>query len=860
MQHNITVDNRKIIIDTTDNVVRNNVNVDTIKVTFKGDIWDDVDHTSVFFKNGDVVIRQEYVDGMPIPWEVLERIGVLRLTFKGYTEDENEIIVTQYMKNGFTVEPCGHCHGGNVSRDPSPSEFKVFNDTIEQIRDEIEAGMVKGEPGADGYTPIKGIDYFDGQDGYTPIKGVDYFDGLPGNDGEPGYTPVKGIDYFDGADGQTPVITATKVGNETIILSDGVEIAHVLDGEDGAPGSDATATDVQINGTSITEDGVANIPLANQTVYGVVKADPTYGIGQNQVGLYVAAATQSQINSRNNGNKPIAPSVLDYAVKAAMTDGKGAEWTGTEKESGRNRMGAASNIELEKIRKRVQLNEQRIQIAEAVLSEGDFGWKLETEESYEHEVPKNAVKVVGKSNSFADLVGIEGKTVVWNNQHVYGRTGEVLGITFSTVEAGKKWHVSGTATSTTSYTAISVYEFIVGNVYFIDSRTPLPVKSNTGVKGNGSIIVTARTSLSCGFEFTAGTQYEFDYEPFVVDLTQMFGAGNEPTELTDPRIQAIKAYVELHPEFNAGELISANVERVESVGKNLFIHKAGQYNLVYGGRDLDAETIDDLFTLENGVTYTFSCVNTIDAMLYVRTKRNGVWSSVTSGKNNVTFTVPIDAERMNIWWYKSGAGQADYATITNVQIERGTTATEYSPYGIKESIDIPQLDLKSAGAVADREDFVAEQVERKIGVVDLGSLNWRKHPNGFFLSDNLSPISASWWGISSMPNVVCGKFARMTWNEITESANDNCVSAFENQVRVSCSTYANATEFKSAMHGVLLYYELAEPLTEPLEMDKSFMECEPGGVIRFAQANGEQMAVPHAIQFPVNNREGLTNG
>jgi len=68
-----------------------------------------------------------------------------------------------------------------------------------------------GEPG---YTPKKGVDYFDGEPGYTPKKGVDYFDGEPGYtpvkgkdyfDGEPGYTPVKGKDYFDGEPGYTPV-------------------------------------------------------------------------------------------------------------------------------------------------------------------------------------------------------------------------------------------------------------------------------------------------------------------------------------------------------------------------------------------------------------------------------------------------------------------------------------------------------------------------------------------------------------------------------------------------------------------------------------------------------------------------------
>lgn len=64
----------------------------------------------------------------------------------------------------------------------------------------------QGDPGKPGYTPVKGIDYFDGEPGkpgYTPVKGVDYFDG---KQGDPGYTPVKGVDYFDGEPGKTPVL------------------------------------------------------------------------------------------------------------------------------------------------------------------------------------------------------------------------------------------------------------------------------------------------------------------------------------------------------------------------------------------------------------------------------------------------------------------------------------------------------------------------------------------------------------------------------------------------------------------------------------------------------------------------------
>ena len=40
-----------------------------------------------------------------------------------------------------------------------------------------------------------------GDDGYTPVFGVDYFNGSEGINGTPGYTPVFGVDYFNGSDG-----------------------------------------------------------------------------------------------------------------------------------------------------------------------------------------------------------------------------------------------------------------------------------------------------------------------------------------------------------------------------------------------------------------------------------------------------------------------------------------------------------------------------------------------------------------------------------------------------------------------------------------------------------------------------------
>lgn len=121
-------------------------------------------------------------------------------------------------------------------------------------------------------------------------------------------------------------------------------------GDPGEPGSDAAATDVRIAGKSITADGVADIPAAvNNGSYGVVKvgAPDLYGIQVNAVGyLSNTAAENAQIDAHAGWFRPIVPSNLDYAVKAAMCDGKGAAWTAAEQAAARERMGLGNSLEL----------------------------------------------------------------------------------------------------------------------------------------------------------------------------------------------------------------------------------------------------------------------------------------------------------------------------------------------------------------------------------------------------------------------------------------------------------------------------------------------------------------------------------
>lgn len=130
-------------------------------------------------------------------------------------------------------------------------------------------------------------------------------------------------------------------------------------GPQGAPGSDASVTteniqsalgytpvkDVQVAGVSVLTEDVANVLMANKGVLGVSSVD-NYSIGTTNTGtLFLYNSRKEDIDARS-ANIALTPYNLDYAVKAAMCDGKGAAWTATEQKAARERMGIPGEFEL----------------------------------------------------------------------------------------------------------------------------------------------------------------------------------------------------------------------------------------------------------------------------------------------------------------------------------------------------------------------------------------------------------------------------------------------------------------------------------------------------------------------------------
>lgn len=106
--------------------------------------------------------------------------------------------------------------------------------------------------------------------------------------------------------------------------------------------------DVRINGESIVQDGVAEIPISSHDTLGLVYTDNsaggyTTGLMNQQGRLKVNTASIDDVNKRRL-RKEIDCSNFDYAVKAAMCDGKGAAWTADEQAAARERMGVGNYV------------------------------------------------------------------------------------------------------------------------------------------------------------------------------------------------------------------------------------------------------------------------------------------------------------------------------------------------------------------------------------------------------------------------------------------------------------------------------------------------------------------------------------
>lgn len=225
------------------------------------------------------------------------------------------------------------------------------------IRAEGQPGR-DGRDGRDGADGAPGRDGAPGKDGSKGEKGDPGPQGIPGEKGEKGDPGPKGDKGDIGLQGELgprgePGIPGPK-GDKGEKGDTGPQ------GQKGDPGNDyvltdadkqdiagkvdlsGTVSDVQVDGSSIVTDGVATLPIASTGNFGVTRVGSGIVLSSDKK-LILNISSESTISDRSVLYAALSPRHIDYAVKAAMCDGKGAAWTADEQKAARERMDAVQS-------------------------------------------------------------------------------------------------------------------------------------------------------------------------------------------------------------------------------------------------------------------------------------------------------------------------------------------------------------------------------------------------------------------------------------------------------------------------------------------------------------------------------------
>ena len=159
----------------------------------------------------------------------------------------------------------------------------------------------------------------------------------------------------------------------------------------------------------------------------------------------------------------------------------------------------------------------------------------------------------------------------------------------------------------------------------------------------------------------------------------------------------------------------------------------------------------------------------------------------------------------------------------------------------------------SAGTAKNYVDYENKRYVQCVQSVDLGTLSWVAGVGGK-VSFQTSQVTGQKLtkNYSVPPNIICSKYSTKTQNELWGHINVTGITADANTdgyIDVNDTSYTDATAFKQAMQGVILYYELANPIVTDIStlIDDDFLrniEVEAGGSVTFKNSNGDDYRIP----------------
>lgn len=330
------------------------------------------------------------------------------------------------------------------------------------------------------------------------------------------------------------------------------------------------------------------------------------------------------------------------------------------------------------------------------------------------------------ANGVASVVEIKGNSKVWNQKLMPKSipNSQVSDVTFTGNDDGSYTVVVGSDKESYVASTAALFNFELNHKYYCralrDSSYILFYSATYGLINRAIITIASninnRIMFRCNNDTTAGT---YHIKPYIVDLTLIFGAGNEPATVDEfeawlAQTIGLKPYYA----YNGGSILNANLKGFTTIGRNLLnptTMKARLLYYEYGGNG-------GKFTVKNlpsGATMTFTPDST------------GVAETITATSNTITVTedgtLELSAATTNTYVCAKWDGSKDNDVmayeehsydfdVTKVygKLNGEGSYVQCFPSGmkrVKESIDSLSADIARVAVDC---------------VVDLGSLNWTK--------------------------------------------------------------------------------------------------------------------------------------
>lgn len=350
---------------------------------------------------------------------------------------------------------------------------------------------------------------------------------------------------------------------------------------------------------------------------------------------------------------------------------------------------------------------------------------------------------------------------------------------------------------------------------------------------------------------------------------------------TGAKLMSVKS-IGGHSEVIDGEIVSAGTESVVEQGKNLFDYT----DKIYHGANVSK--------IENGVIYTKQLLTTVlNIPTVVGSKYTLSFKVKSSGANQGGLRWSLQKGKNTSYAHDSSliksevgyAANAEYQAVAtfvattdfvslctimlmvyDVQLENGDTATNYSPfyqtaYQIPEAIrNLPGYGW-SAGTARNYVDYENKRYVQCVSSVDLGTLDWTSRLSTVdnsiyvFISNDLNVNNRG-------NNGLCGHYDFVT-SGIDAAIVKKDKFFYYNPLNIAFidKSYTDAAAFKQAMQGVILYYELANPIVTDIStlIPDDFLrniEVEAGGSVTFKGGNDSyRIPVPSEEEYIVKLSE-----